>query len=840
MSQLQLNNPSEHGFEERKTWFVDVIVPIRLPGTFTYRVPVDLEEHTQVGCRVIVQFGKRKVYTGIVAQVHDLPPTKYEAKYILDVIDSIPSVNPLQLQLFQWMAKYYMCTAGEVLNVALPSGLKVSSESFIQLNPTFELGVKEFTEKELQVIQTLESVDRISFDDLPDLLGIKQVHAVVKALIEKDAVLLYEQVKDKYQPLKVRKIELAQKYFEKEEWLKELFESLSKKPKQEEVLLKYLSKVKMDLTDESTSRSLVKKDLIDTGVSESSVKTLIKNEILIEYDEFISRFPQDPTSPEYNLLLSEIQQKAKSELLDEFDKHSTVLLHGITGSGKTEIYISLIQDALDSGGQVLYLLPEIALTTQIVSRLQKVFGDSMGIYHSKYSDNERVEVWKGVQSGKFSLVVGVRSSIFLPFDSLSLVIVDEEHEPSYKQYDPAPRYNARDVAVVLGNLHHAKVLFGTATPSLESFQNHVNSKYGYVQLTQRHGQAELPTFEIANMQKERKQKTCKGDFSSVLIGELEQVLEKGEQAIIFQNRRGYSPFLLCNDCSNVPHCENCSVSLTYHMYSNTLKCHYCGHQEAVPQICPACGSTGMRSVGFGTEKLEEDLNVLFPQANIQRMDQDTTRSKYSYQSIIDRFEKKQTDILIGTQMISKGLDFEHVSLVGIFDFDRMAHFPDFRSYERAFQLITQVSGRAGRNEKKGKVIIQASDVNHPLLDKIIRNDFDGFLTSEMLERERFNYPPFYRLIRIVVRHKDKAITEKAAMAYKQLIAPEIGPQRVLGPQEPLVSKIRNLFLQEIHIKVEKKGINISKLKEVLYLKSNELLREKKYSSVRVIFDVDPV
>ncbi len=840
MTQLQLNSDLTEEFEELKTWFADVIIPIPLPGTYTYRIPRLLEDQVAKGARVIVQFGSRKVYTGIIADLHNAPPKNYEAKYIIELLDSTPSVNSLQLDFFKWIAQYYMCTVGEVMNAALPSGLKLTSQSFIQINPEFSEGESGLTDKEMILLESLSNTDKLSYDEVSDILGLKQIHPILKSLIQKDGILLFEQIKDKYQPKKIKKIRLKEVYFENRSKLEELFESLEKKLKQQEVLLKYLSVVPIESGNEVNRSGLLKADFLKNGISESSLKTLLNNDIFEEIEEFVSRFPKLNQSDLKTISLSKNQLDTKEQLIERFDDHGTVLLHGITGSGKTEIYISFIQDALDRGQQVLFLVPEIALTTQIVNRLRLVFGDKMGVYHSKYSDNERVEVWRGIQSGRFSFVVGVRSAIFLPFEALSLIVVDEEHEPSYKQYDPAPRYNARDLAVVLGNLHGAKIILGTATPSLETYENALSGKYGLVEIKERFGSAKLPEFILANLQIERKRKTIKGDFSSVLIKELESVLAKEEQAILFQNRRGYSPYITCNDCAHVPACENCSVSLTYHMYSNTLKCHYCGHQEIVPQICTACESTGIRTVGFGTEKLEEDLKILFPSAKIQRMDQDTTRSKYSYQSIIDRFEKKETDILIGTQMVSKGLDFDNVSLVGVFDFDRMIHFPDFRSHERAFQLVTQVSGRAGRKEKKGKVVIQASDTDSLLLDKILRNDYLGFYQSEILERNNFLYPPFYRLIRIVIRHKEKETVEKAALVYFQLIVPEIGKRRVLGPQEPSVARIKNMYLREIYIKYEKKGVNAGKIKDMLYLKSNGLLRDRLFSGLRLTFDVDPI
>jgi len=841
LSQLIFNTDNPD-FEERKTYFVDVIVPMPIPGTFTYRVPHIHNNEIKVGCRVIVQFGKRKIYTGIIAKIHESPPQNYKAKYILDLLEDVPSVNEKQIALFYWIASYYMSTVGQVLNAALPSGLKMTSQSFVQIHPDIGDYRQEFeySDRENLLLESLSNNDKLSYDEISDLLEIKQIHLVLKSLIQKESIILFEQVKDKYQPKKVKKIRLNKRYFKNEQALEQLFETLGKKVKQQEVLLKYLSKVSIGSNSKINQSGIIKSVFLLQGISPSSLKTLVKTNVFEEFEEQVSRFDTSALFDKRKFTLSESQQKAKDSIIENFKEKDVILLHGITGSGKTEIFIELIKEQLDAGKQVLYLLPEIALTTQIVSRLLKVFGNEMGVYHSKYSDNERVEVWQGVLSGKFKFVVGVRSAVFLPFYDLSLIIVDEEHESSYKQYDPAPRYNARDVAIVLANYHNGKVLLGTATPSLESYHNALNGKYGLVKILERYGTASLPSFEIADILDERKKKKIKGDFTSHLLDKMVKVLDKQEQIILFQNRRGYAPYLSCNDCNHVPQCQNCSVSLTYHLYSNTLRCHYCGYLEAVPQLCSACGSTAIKTVGFGTEKLEEDLKILFPQVKIQRMDQDTTRSKYSYQSIIDRFEKGETDILIGTQMVSKGLDFDKVSLVGVFDFDRMIHFPDFRSHERAFQLITQVSGRAGRKNDQGKVIIQTASPLSSVLDKIIRHDYLAFYQSEIIERENFHYPPFYRLIKIILKDKDTNVVEAAAIAYYNMLIAELGKKRILGPQEPVISRIRNMYLREIFVKIEKTKVSIAKVKSLLFSKSIELTKNRKFKSVRIVFDVDPI
>jgi primosomal protein N' (replication factor Y) len=829
-------------FQERITYFVDVIVPVPIPGTFTYRVPNIHADAIQIGCRVIVQFGRKKIYTGIIANIHQRPPENYRAKYIIDLLENEPSVNQKQIAFFYWVASYYMSTIGEVFNAALPSGLKLTSESFVQLNPNLDdsQDAIEYSEREKLLLESLSNNDKMSYDEISNLLELKQIHPVLKSLIQKESILLFEQVKDKFQPKKVKKIKLSCRYFNDESALEKLFESLEKKFKQQEVLLKYLTKIPIDSGRSINDSGILKSELLSENISPSSLSTLIKNEVFEAFEEQVSRFESNINFKKKVFALSENQLEAKSAIKDLFSEKEVVLLHGITGSGKTEIYIELIQEQLALGKQVLYLLPEIALTTQIVSRLMKVFGNEVGVFHSKHSDNERVEVWQGIISGKFKFVVGVRSAIFLPFNDLALIIVDEEHESSYKQYDPSPRYNARDSAIVLAHEQGAKVLLGTATPALDTYYNALNGKYGMVEMMERYGNATLPKFEIADMLDERKKKKIKGDFTSHLLDEMEARLDKGEQVILFQNRRGYSPYLTCNDCNHVPQCENCSVSLTYHMYSDTLKCHYCGFQEAVPQICTACGSAAVKTVGFGTEKLEEDIKLIFPQAKTQRMDQDTTRSKYSYQSIIDRFEKGETDVLIGTQMVSKGLDFDKVTLVGVFDFDRMIHFPDFRSHERAFQLVTQVSGRAGRKNNQGKVVIQTASAGTPLLNNIISHDYLSFYQSEIIERESFHYPPFYRLIKIILKSKDKDVVESASIQYGKTLKAEFGEQRILGPQEPMISRIRNAYLRELFVKIEKSDVDISKVKKLLLDKSNQLTKDAKYKSVRVIFDVDPL
>jgi len=827
--------------ETRITQFADLILPLPIPNLFTYRIPVEMEEETQEGKRVIVQFGRRKILTGVIIRIHDSPPSNYEAKYILDILDQVPSFCQVQLDLIFWMASYYMCTPGEVLAMAMPSGLKLSSESKIQLNPDYSIKDYEFSDQEEQLWGVLQQKDLLDYNTAGEVLGIKNINPVLKSMIKKGAIILLEQVKDRYRP-KVRKhIRFKPDYLE-ETKLQDLFSKLSQKPKQEAILLRLLHLMPVLNTPTLNTHGVAKVELLDSDreiLSSSSLKTLIKNEILEDFDVIVSRF--DEFIPDdYEINLTEAQQKAHLEIHEGFQKNNTVLFQGVTGSGKTEIYISLIQEILEQGGQVLYLLPEIALTTQIVRRLRKVFGDQMGVFHSKYSANERVEVWNGVISGKFQLVVGVRSSIFLPFDNLDLIIVDEEHEPSYKAFDPAPRYHARDTALKLASLHHAKTILGSATPSMESYYLANQGKFSFVSLKERYGNARLPSIELVDIERERKQKRMREHFSSVLMEEMELSLNSEQQVIIFQNRRGYAPYLTCEECHWIPKCTQCSVSLTYHRYQNELVCHYCGQRQKPPSNCIACGSVNIRNVSFGTEKLEEDLQQFFPDARIQRMDLDTTRSKYSYEQIINDFSEGKTQLLVGTQMITKGLDFNHVNLVGVLDSDRMMNFPDFRSFERTFQLLVQVAGRSGRREIPGKVLIQTSHPAHPLFQKVIEHDYESFYQEELSEREKFNYPPFTRLIKVILKHPDRDIAYQASHQLSKSLANRLGSQRILGPQEPVIHKIRNKFLMDILIKLEKDKVNLGRAKALILESIDEVRKLPNFSKVIYQLNVDPI
>ncbi|WP_426492854.1 replication restart helicase PriA [Hymenobacter sp. 102] len=839
--------PQPEPAADRVTLFADVILPLPLPKLYTYRVPFELNDHVVVGGRVIVQFGAKKTLSCIVAAVHENPPKEYQAKYILEFIDDAPVVTQPQLKLFRWMADYYLCTLGEVINAALPSALKLSSESRVQLHPSFEAETNPYplSEQEQKVVDALSTGEEgksMTFTEVGELLGIASFHKYIKFLMQKDVVFLFEHLQDKYSPKVVKKVRLAHRFIV-EAGLEQLFAQLTSKPKQLDVLMRYLQKVPVYQNEHANQRGLEKAYLTSAPhLSPSAVNTLIKNGVLEQFDQIVSRFPldEDDAEAKIHFTLSEAQREAREDIMRQFQDKDIVLLHGVTGAGKTEIYIDLIKQALDGGGQVLYLLPEIALTAQIVTRLMRVFGSRLGVYHSKFSDNERVEVWNGVLSGRFQVVVGVRSAVFLPFDSLALTIVDEEHESSYKQYDPAPRYNAREVALMMANFQGAKTLLGSATPAVETYYQTRTGRYGLVSLTKRFGEAGLPEVELVDTRKSREQKTMLNHFTPELMQAMESKLAQQEQVILFQNRRGYAPFINCLDCGWIPKCQSCAVSLSYHKHSHELRCHYCGYHERMYTQCPACGSRNVKTVGFGTEKLEDDLKVMLPEANVQRMDLDTTRAKNAYQQIISDFEKQNTNVLVGTQMVTKGLDFANVSLVGIINADSIIHYPDFRAHERAFQMFVQVSGRAGRKGKKGRVIIQTGDPEQVIFDKVIRNDYLEFYEYEILQRREHGYPPFMRIIRLTVKHMDAVVGERAAILLTQELVDRLGREAVLGPEAPYIFRIRNFYLQEITIKLSREHTVLRAAKADILEAMNLVRDQKEFKQVRLAADVDPM
>ncbi|MCJ8208926.1 primosomal protein N' [Mucilaginibacter sp. RS28] len=793
----------------RKTLFVEVILPLAIAKNYTYRVPYEMNAQVAVGKRLVVQFGKSKLYTAIIAAIGEQAPEKYEAKYLVDVLDDQPVVNELQLKFWEWMAAYYLCHTGEVMNAALPSALKLASETKIVLNKDYEIDRAALHDKEYLIVDALEIQPELTVSDIAKLLGQKTVMPILKLMFEKNLISISETVNDRYKPRKRTFIKLNPIYYQQDQ-LKELFEILERRaPKQADVLLAYIN---LSRNGQQVSRN----ELVEaSGASTAIIKSLVEKEILIAEEVNVSRLYDDSEIDiDTGVVLSEEQQEALDSMRRQFEEKDVVLLHGITSSGKTQLYIKLIEDVMARGKQVLYLLPEIALTTHAIERLRKYFGEDIGVYHSKFNDNERVEVWQKVLNGSYKVVLGARSSVFLPFADLGLIVVDEEHETSYKQFDPAPRYNARDAAIYLGAMHQAKVLLGSATPSIESYFNAQTGKYGFAELKNRYGGVELPQIEVVNIAEESKRKTMQSHFTSVLMTDMQEALDKKEQVILFQNRRGYAPVMLCRTCAYTPKCINCDVSLTFHKSSGKLHCHYCGYKEDSPTVCPACGSAHLEYKGFGTEKVEDELSILLPDARIMRMDMDTTRSKNAFQNILNDLEEKRIDILVGTQMVAKGLDFADVTVIGIINADSLLKYPDFRANERSFQMLAQVSGRAGRRGKQGKVVIQTYDPEHRVIRQVIENDYADLYRNEISERKTFKYPPYYRMIQLDVKHKDPDLLYQQAEYLAGELRKHFG-ERVIGPEQPLISRIRNYYIRTINLKFERDSISLNKVKEAI-------------------------
>jgi len=828
---------------ERITLFADILLPLPLDGTFTYRVPYEWNDYLKVGHRVAVQFGRKKIYSGIVKQIHQTPPQKGIAKYILDILDEKPLVNPLQLKFWQWMAEYYLAHEGDVMNAALPSAFRLASEGKVMLAPGFIADRDILSEFEYRVTEALLDKKKLTVDELSRVVGYNKVLPLLKSMIDKKLVVMEEEMNERFKPKTEKFVRVSPEVFD-EEILQDLMDELSKRAfKQLELLMKYMTLAGFDNAEPKWVKQKELLKLADAGTS--ALKSLEEKGIFQVENKVVSRLNRgnEAEKTSESIVLSDAQQTAYNKVNSEFKNHKVVLLYGVTSSGKTEMYIKLISEAIEKGKQSLYLLPEIALTTQIIDRLKKYFGDKVGVYHSQYSLNERAEVWNNVAAlddskHKYQVVVGPRSAMFLPFTNLGLVIVDEEHDQSYKQYDPAPRYNARDSAIYLGIMHGAKVLLGSATPSLESYANAVKGKYGLVELAERFGNVKMPEIIVVNMQDQQRRKLMKSHFSSILIDNISQALANKHQVILFQNRRGFSLRLECQQCSWTPVCKNCDVTLTYHKQPGKLKCHYCGYSTPVPAKCDDCGSTHLKLKGFGTEKVEEELQVLFPDAHIDRMDMDTTRSKNAFRRIFDDFEAGRTNILTGTQMVTKGLDFDNVHVVGVLNADNMLSYPDFRAHERSFQLMAQVSGRAGRKNKQGKVIIQSWKPRHPIIQDVLRNDYLSMFNREMTERNKFHYPPFYRLIRVSLKHKDNNLLEEAAATLSRELKAVFG-NRVFGPEYPMVSRVRNLYINQFLLK-SRADQNQKLFKEYLLRVLEKFRKYTKYRSVSIHLDVDPV
>lgn len=816
--------------------YVDVILPLPLANYYTYSLPESIEGKVQIGCRVVVPFGRKKYYTAIVANIHFSAPDTYETKEVAELLDASPLLLPLQLRFWNWLSDYYLCTNGDVYKAALPSGLKLESETMVVYNPEFEADVP-LPQREQLILDLLCQEPEQCVTQLEKVSGLKNLLPVIKSLLDREAIFVKEELKRNYKPKTEQRVRLTAEALP-EKRLRELFDELSRAPKQLALLMKYVEL--SGLMRETPIKEVSKKELLaQTSVSPAVLNSLVEKHIFEIYYYEVGRLEQKFSDEVKVNPLSLVQQQAYDAVLGHFKDKDVCLLHGVTSSGKTEIYIHLIQETIRSGKQVLYLLPEIALTTQITERLQRVFGNKLGIYHSKFSDAERVEVWhKQLGEEDYRIILGVRSSVFLPFRNLGLVIVDEEHENTYKQQDPAPRYHARNAAIVLASLYGAKVLLGTATPSIETYYNAVKGKYGWVQLKERYQEIQLPEILPVDIKELARKKRMTGMFSPVLLEKIRLALESKEQIILFQNRRGFAPMIECRTCGWIPRCKNCDVSLTYHRGINQLTCHYCGYTYQVPKSCPACGGVEMINRGFGTEKVEDDIKLIFPEAKVARMDLDTTRTRSAYERIIVEFEQGKTDILIGTQMVSKGLDFDHVSVVGILNADTMLNYPDFRSYERAFQLMAQVAGRAGRKGKRGLVVLQTKSIDHSIIRQVIENDYEGMYDSQLAERQLFRYPPYYRLIYVYLKNKKEDLLELMAQVIADKLRVVFG-NRILGPDKPPVARVQTLYIKKIVVKIEVNA-SMKKVREQLLRIQREMVEDERFRSLIVYYDVDPM
>ncbi|WP_338408339.1 primosomal protein N' [uncultured Flavobacterium sp.] len=812
--------------------FVEVILPLSLAKTFTYRVSEAEYNYIRKGMRVAVSFGKSKIYTALVIEIHQNKPTLYDAKEIHQILDENPIVTEIQIAHWQWISSYYMCSIGDVYRGAMPSALLLESETVISQKQDFFVDESLLSDEEFLVYEALQQQSSLKVQDIINILNKKNIFPVIQKMIDKNILVLQEEMLESYKPKLIRYVKLHSKY-ESNQGLGELLETLKNANKQKEIVLSFFQ------LSASDKKPITVKKLTETANSTTAiVKTLIDKEIFEEYYIQVDRVNFSGKTREEKLHLSATQQIAFDEIKDSFAQKEVCLLHGVTSSGKTEIYIKLIEEYIKEEKQILYLLPEIALTTQLVGRLRDYFGNKVAVFHSKYSNNERVEVWKQVlaQSPKAQIVIGARSALFLPFANLGLVIVDEEHEQTFKQVDPSPRYHARDASIVLANSFKAKVLLGSATPSIETYYNSQSGKYGLVEISERFGNVMMPEIELVDLKDKYFRKKMSGHFSDTLIEEITTALSLGEQIILFQNRRGFSPVIECMTCGHVPQCSQCDVSLTYHKHKNQLRCHYCGYSMAKPSNCHSCSSIHLTTKGFGTEQIQQELVELFPSAKIGRMDQDTTRGKFGFEKIIDGFKNREVDVLVGTQMLAKGLDFDNVSLVGIMNADNMLYHPDFRAFERSFQMMTQVSGRSGRSEKRGKVIIQTYNPEHNTIQQVVHNDYEGMSNEQLYERQIYKYPPYFKLIKLTLKHRDFDKLKEGSIWLYQVMQQNLAIP-VLGPEEPPISRIRNEYIRTIMIKIPMNQ-SLQGTKKTIQKMLNSFEAVAQYRSIKVTVNVD--
>ncbi|MFV8271100.1 replication restart helicase PriA [Flavobacterium sp. GT2N3] len=822
--------------------FVEVILPLSLAKTFTYSVSEAEYHYLKIGMRLAVPFGKSKIYTALVIEIHQNKPNLYEAKEIHQILDEKPIVTEIQIAHWQWIASYYMCAIGDVYRGAMPSALLLESETVISQKTDLAVDTGLLSDDEFLVYEALQQQSSLKVQDIMAILNKKNIFPVIQKLIDRNIVVLQEEIQETYKPKLVRYVRLHAKY-ESNEGLSALLETLKSAHKQKEIVLNYFQLSAVEKTRGEAERSGAKpiavKKLIEAANSSSAIiKALIEKEIFEDYFLEEDRVNFTGKIREDQLQLSLAQQKAFEEIKTSFTQKEVCLLHGVTSSGKTEIYIKLIEEYLETGKQILYLLPEIALTTQLVGRLRTYFGNKVAVFHSKYNNNERIEVWNQVliNSEKAQVVIGARSSLFLPFYNLGFIIVDEEHESTFKQVDPAPRYHARDSAIVLAHSHKAKVLLGSATPSIETYFNAKSDKFGLVEISERFGNVMMPRIELVDLKDKYFRKKMTGHFSDVLIEEINIALSLGEQVILFQNRRGYSPVIECITCGHVPQCQQCDVSLTYHKHKNQLRCHYCGYTTAKPTHCHSCSSVDLTTKGFGTEQIEQELVAIFPHAKIGRMDQDTTRGKFGFEKIIDSFKNREMDILVGTQMLAKGLDFDNVSLVGIMNADNMLYHPDFRAFERSFQMMTQVAGRAGRSEKQGKVVIQTYNPSHNTIQQVTNNDYLGMYKEQLYDRQIYKYPPYFRIIKLTLKQRDFDKLKEGSMWLYQVMSQNLN-MPVLGPEEPAISRIRNEYIRTIIIKIPQ-NTSIVNTKKIIQKMLNSFEAVAQYRAIKVTANVD--
>lgn len=822
--------------------FVEVILPLSLAKTFTYSLSEAEFQYVKKGMRVAVPFGKSKIYTALIIEIHHNKPELYEAKEIHQILDEKPIVTEIQIAHWQWIASYYMCAIGDVYRGSMPSGLLLESETLISQKVDSSVNTALLSDDEFLVYEALQQQNSLKVQDIIAILNKKNIFPVIQKLIDKNILVLQEEIQESYKPKLVRYVRLHPKY-ESNHGLSELLETLRNANKQKEIVLNYFQLSAMDKSKGTAGASganpITVKSLVEAANSSSAiVKALIEREVFEEYYIQEDRINFNENISEEELQLNHAQQIAYNQIEESFNQKEVCLLHGVTSSGKTEIYIKLIEEYLLSKKQILYLVPEIALTTQLVGRLRTYFGNKVAVFHSKFNNNERIEVWNQVlqKSEKAQVIIGARSALFLPFDTLGLIIVDEEHEQTFKQVDPAPRYHARDAAIVLANFHKAKVLLGSATPSIETYYNAKSEKYGLVEISKRFGNVMMPNIELVDLKDKYFRKKMTGHFSDVLIEEITTALSLREQVILFQNRRGYSPIIECITCGHVPHCQQCDVSLTYYKNKNQLRCHYCGYTMSKPTHCHSCFSVDLITKGFGTEQIEQELLTIFPDSKIGRMDQDTTRGKFGFEKIIDSFKNREMDILVGTQMLAKGLDFDNVSLVGIMNADNMLYHPDFRAFERSFQMMTQVAGRAGRSEKQGKVIIQTYNPTHNVIQQVTNNDYLGMFKEQLYDRQIYKYPPYFKIIKLTLKQRDFDKLKEGSMWLYQVMSQNLN-MPVLGPEEPAISRIRNEYIRTIIVKIPQ-SISIVNTKKTIQKMLNSFEAVAQYRAIKVKLNVD--